>query len=127
MDCTQKADDGGGIRAQGEGGRGLLRRAGDEAECGQADEWNEPRVSQHLGESGQGMLHSAHRVTASEVVCARLFFFLRQASEQYKTWSQFFSHALRHVMVRPHTVQGLLGSERLLPLNVVDMLSGFLI
>ena len=33
----------------------------------------------------------------------------RQAVEQYRTDSQFFAQALRHVMVRPHTAQGLLG------------------
>ena len=36
-------------------------------------------------------------------------FFLRQASEQYKTLSQFLAQDLRQVMARPHAAQGLLG------------------
>jgi len=44
-------------------------------------------------------------------------FLARQASEQYNTDSQFLAHALRHVMVRPHTAQGLLGRDCLLPLK----------
>jgi len=36
-------------------------------------------------------------------------FFLRQASEQYNTLSQFLAQDLRHVMTRPHAAQGLLG------------------
>ena len=51
-----------------------------------------------------------------------LAFFLH-ASEQYFTASQFFAHALRQVMSRPHSIQGLLGKLDLLPLNVV--LKGF--
>lgn len=46
-----------------------------------------------------------------------LAFLARQASEQYNTESQFLAHALRHVMVRPHTAQSLLGSDCLLPLK----------
>ena len=46
-----------------------------------------------------------------------LVFLARQASEQYNTESQFLAHALRHVMVRPHTAQSLLGSDCLLPLK----------
>ena len=48
------------------------------------------------------------------------FFFLH-ASEQYKTRSQFLAQALRQVMSRPHTVQGLLGRLCLLPLKEVFM------
>lgn len=44
--------------------------------------------------------------------------YLRQASEQYSTCAQFLAHALRHVMSRPHVLQGLLGKLCLLPLNV---------
>jgi hypothetical protein len=36
-------------------------------------------------------------------------FFLRQASEQYNTLSQFLAQDLRQVMARPHAAQGLLG------------------
>ena len=36
-------------------------------------------------------------------------FFDRQASEQYFTDSQFFAQALRQVISRPQTAQGLLG------------------
>lgn len=43
----------------------------------------------------------------------------RQASEQYRTASQFLAQALRQVMVRPHTVQSLLGRDCLLPLKSV--------
>ena len=46
-----------------------------------------------------------------------LVFLARQASEQYNTESQFLAHALRHVIVRPHTAQSLLGSDCLLPLK----------
>jgi hypothetical protein len=50
-------------------------------------------------------------------------FFLRQASEQYNTCSQFLAQALRQVMSRPHALQGLLGKLCLLPLkDVVDLL-----
>ena len=45
------------------------------------------------------------------------FFLARQASEQYNTNSQFLAQALRHVMLRPHTAQGLLGRACLLPLK----------
>jgi len=49
--------------------------------------------------------------------------FLRQASEQYNTCSQFLAHALRQVMSRPQVLQGLLGKLCLLPLkDVVDLL-----
>ena len=41
----------------------------------------------------------------------------RQASLQYSTCSQFLAQALRQLMGRPHTVQGLLGSWLLLPLK----------
>jgi hypothetical protein len=41
----------------------------------------------------------------------------RQASEQYKTLSQFLAHAFRQVMVRLQTAQGLLGRYCLLPLK----------
>ena len=44
-------------------------------------------------------------------------FFERHASEQYSTDSQFFAHALRQVIVRPHTAHSLLGSDCLLPLK----------
>ena len=44
-------------------------------------------------------------------------FILRHAWEQYKTCSQFLAQALRHVMGRAHTAQGLLGSDCLLPLK----------
>jgi hypothetical protein len=53
--------------------------------------------------------------------CVALDLFFRQASEQYKTWSQFLDQALRHVMSRPQIMQGLLGRLCLLPLNVVFM------
>jgi len=43
--------------------------------------------------------------------------FLRQASEQYFTSSQFLAQARRHVMGRPQTAHNLLGSDSLLPLN----------
>jgi hypothetical protein len=46
-----------------------------------------------------------------------VFFLARQASEQYNTDSQFLAQALRHVMVRPHIAQGLLGRDCLLPLK----------
>ena len=36
-------------------------------------------------------------------------FFLRQASEQYNTLSQFLAQDLRQVMTRPHAAQDLLG------------------
>ena len=45
------------------------------------------------------------------------FFLARQASEQYNTDSQFLAHALRHVILRPQTAQGLLGRDCLLPLK----------
>jgi len=49
--------------------------------------------------------------------------FLRQASEQYSTCSQFLAQALRQVMSRPHALQRLLGKLCLLPLkDVVDLL-----
>jgi hypothetical protein len=41
----------------------------------------------------------------------------RQASEQYFTSAQFLAHRLRQVIGRPQVAQGLLGRERLLPLN----------
>ena len=41
----------------------------------------------------------------------------RQASEQYSTCSQFLAQALRQVISRAHTLHGLLGKLRLLPLN----------
>lgn len=41
----------------------------------------------------------------------------RQASEQYLTASQFFAQALRQLMGRPQTAQGLLGRWALLPLK----------
>ena len=44
-------------------------------------------------------------------------FCLRQASEQYLTSAQVFSHRLRQVMGRPQATQGLLGSATLLPRN----------
>jgi len=44
--------------------------------------------------------------------------FLRQASEQYRTWSQFYAHAIRQVMSRPQALHGLLGKPCLLPLKV---------
>lgn len=43
--------------------------------------------------------------------------FLRQASEQTFTSSQFFAHFFRQVIGRPQTAQGLEGSDCLLPLN----------
>jgi hypothetical protein len=46
-------------------------------------------------------------------------FLARQASEQYSTDSQFLAHALRHVMVRPHTAHSLLSRCCLLPLKSV--------
>jgi hypothetical protein len=51
------------------------------------------------------------------VVQLTFFFLARQASEQYNTDSQFLAHALRHVMVRLQTAQGLLGRDCLLPLK----------
>ena len=53
----------------------------------------------------------------ASIAWLRLAFLARQASEQYNTDSQFLAHALRHVMVRPHTAQSLLGSDCLLPLK----------
>ncbi len=41
----------------------------------------------------------------------------RQASEQYLTCSQFLAQALRQLMGRPQTAQGLLGRWALLPLK----------
>jgi len=41
----------------------------------------------------------------------------RQASEQYFTSAQFLAHRLRQVIGRRQVAQGLLGRERLLPLN----------
>jgi hypothetical protein len=43
---------------------------------------------------------------------------LRQASEQYLTSAQFLAQLLRHVISRPHWVQGLLGKAVLLPLKL---------
>jgi len=45
--------------------------------------------------------------------------FLRQASEQNFTSSQFFAHFLRQVIGRPQEVQGFEGREHLLPLKEV--------
>jgi hypothetical protein len=45
------------------------------------------------------------------------FFALRQAPEQYFTWSQVLAQRLRQVMVRPQAAQSLLGRDCLLPLN----------
>jgi hypothetical protein len=42
-------------------------------------------------------------------------FLLRQESEQKRTSVQFFAQRLRHVMIRPHAPQSLLGSPRLWP------------
>jgi hypothetical protein len=53
-------------------------------------------------------------------------FFLRQASEQYKTCSQFLAQDLRHVIARAQTVQSLLGKCCLLPLNT-DFICGCLL
>jgi len=44
--------------------------------------------------------------------------FFLQRSEQYNTCSQFFAQAFRHVISRPHTAQGLLGRDCLLPLKL---------
>ena len=46
----------------------------------------------------------------------------RQRSEQYFTSSQFFAHALRHVISRPHAAHSLDGSEALLPLKLTAKL-----
>jgi hypothetical protein len=43
--------------------------------------------------------------------------FLRHASEQYFTLSQFLAHAFRQTMARPQAWQGLLGRKDLLPRN----------
>ena len=43
--------------------------------------------------------------------------FLRQASEQYLTSFQLAAHFFRHVIVRPHATQGLLGKNCLFPLK----------
>jgi hypothetical protein len=52
------------------------------------------------------------------------FAFLRQACEQYLTSSQFFSQALRQVIVRWQTAHNLLGKLALLPLKfIVHILS----
>jgi hypothetical protein len=51
-------------------------------------------------------------------------FLPRQASEQYSTDAQFLAHALRQVMVRPHTAQGLLGSDCLFPLKSFFIFAG---
>jgi hypothetical protein len=50
-----------------------------------------------------------------------VFFWRRQASEQTFTSSQFFAQALRQLMGRPQTTQGLLGRWALLPLKDGDM------
>ena len=42
----------------------------------------------------------------------------RQRSEQYFTSSQFFAHALRHVISRPQATHNFVGSETLLPLKL---------
>jgi hypothetical protein len=47
------------------------------------------------------------------------FLFLRQASEQYFTSSQFLAQLLRQVMARPQAAQGLLCRADLLPLKLV--------
>ena len=47
----------------------------------------------------------------------RIILFLRQATEQQSTCSQFLAHALRQLISRPHALQGLLGRCCLLPLN----------
>lgn len=52
-----------------------------------------------------------------EALLATVLFLARQASEQYRTDSQFLAQALRQVMVRPHSAQSLLGSDCLLPLK----------
>lgn len=44
-------------------------------------------------------------------------FFLRQASEQYKTCAQFLAQDLRQVISRAQTLQSLEGKFCLLPLN----------
>ena len=46
---------------------------------------------------------------------------LRQASEQWRTCSQFFAQALRQLMGRPQVTQGLLGRWALWPRRGVDM------
>ena len=57
------------------------------------------------------------------ILIESLAFFLH-ASEQYFTSLQFFAHALRQVMSRPHCTQGLLGKLDLLPLNEVFEFNG---
>jgi hypothetical protein len=46
-------------------------------------------------------------------------FFVRQASEQYLTSSQFFAQRLRQTISRPHAKQILRGSAALLPLKSI--------
>ena len=54
------------------------------------------------------MVHNGHGVAN---------FFLRQASEQYKTCAQFLAHDLRQVITRAQTLHSLEGKFCLLPLN----------
>ena len=54
------------------------------------------------------MVHNGHGVAD---------FFLRHASEQYKTCAQFLAQDLRQVISRAQTMQSLEGKFCLLPLN----------
>jgi hypothetical protein len=56
----------------------------------------------------------------THIICfTYLFSFLRQASEQYFTSSQFLAQAFRHTVLKPHRAQILLGRLLLLPLKEV--------
>jgi hypothetical protein len=60
-------------------------------------------------------------VYSCEAFLAAKFLLARQASEQYRTEAQFFAQDLRQLILRPHTAQGLLGKDCLLPLKSVFM------
>jgi hypothetical protein len=46
-------------------------------------------------------------IAASSAVSTGCNFFLRQASEQYLTFGQFFAHLARHVISRPQRTHDL--------------------
>ena len=50
----------------------------------------------------RGRVSSNRRIAASSAASVSSGFWRRHAFEQYRTSSQFLSHALRHVNVRPH-------------------------
>ena len=75
-------------------------------------------IAQHHDQVSEG-IDGLHGVLGLVALCL----FCRHASEQYSTSAQFLAQALRHVMGRAHTAQGLLGRDCLLPLKAA--LGGF--